>query len=135
MSLITNMDYINKHITNNEDQPVDDFFTKVEIPYAKPKDEIWNQLSNNIDNTHALVEAARQNKVSRYFFSSSACVYATYKQEAPANPGRPCPTRRARKPHEALGQCNADRKARDGAALASRGISHVLAAPIPGQGS
>jgi nucleoside-diphosphate-sugar epimerase len=41
---------------------------------------------NVLINTHML-EAARQNKVSKYFFSSSACVYATYKQEDPANPG------------------------------------------------
>lgn len=34
-----------------------------------------------------MLEAARQNKISRYFFSSSACVYATYKQEDPDNPG------------------------------------------------
>ena len=37
---------------------------------------------NVLINTHML-EAARQNKVSRYFFSSSACVYATYKQDKP----------------------------------------------------
>jgi len=37
---------------------------------------------NVLINTHML-EAARQNKVSRYFFSSSACVYATFKQDKP----------------------------------------------------
>jgi nucleoside-diphosphate-sugar epimerase len=30
-----------------------------------------------------MLEAARKQKVSRYFFSSSACVYPTYKQESP----------------------------------------------------
>lgn len=30
-----------------------------------------------------MLEAARKRKVSRYFFSSSACVYPTYKQESP----------------------------------------------------
>jgi len=37
---------------------------------------------NVLINTHML-DAARWNEVSRYFFSSSACVYATYKQETP----------------------------------------------------
>jgi GDP-D-mannose 3',5'-epimerase len=30
-----------------------------------------------------MLEAARKHKVDRYFFSSSACVYPTYKQESP----------------------------------------------------
>jgi GDP-D-mannose 3',5'-epimerase len=30
-----------------------------------------------------MLEAARKSKVDRYFFSSSACVYPTYKQESP----------------------------------------------------
>ena len=37
---------------------------------------------NVLINTHML-EAARQNKVKRYLFSSSACVYPTYKQTDP----------------------------------------------------
>lgn len=41
---------------------------------------------NILINTNML-EGARQNKVSRYFFSSSACAYATYKQKDPNNPG------------------------------------------------
>lgn len=41
---------------------------------------------NVLINTHML-EAAKENKISRYFFSSSACVYATYKQRDPNNPG------------------------------------------------
>jgi len=34
---------------------------------------------NILINTHML-EAARQNKVKRYLFRSSACVYPTYRQ-------------------------------------------------------
>ncbi len=34
-----------------------------------------------------MLEAARKHKVSRYFFSSSACVYATYKQKEAYNRG------------------------------------------------
>jgi nucleoside-diphosphate-sugar epimerase len=41
---------------------------------------------NILINTYML-EAARQNKVKRYFYSSSACVYPTYKQENPNIPG------------------------------------------------
>lgn len=37
-------------------------------------------------NTHLLM-AAREQDVSRFFFSSSACVYAGYKQQTPENPG------------------------------------------------
>lgn len=37
-------------------------------------------------NTH-LLEAARRHDVERFFFSSSACVYAAAKQLDPANPG------------------------------------------------
>ncbi len=37
-------------------------------------------------NTHLLI-AARQSGVSRYFFASSACVYAGSKQNDPENPG------------------------------------------------
>jgi len=37
---------------------------------------------NILINTYML-EAAKQNKVKRYFYSSSACVYPTYKQENP----------------------------------------------------
>jgi len=37
---------------------------------------------NVLINTHML-EASRQNKVKRYLFSSSACVYPTYKQTCP----------------------------------------------------
>lgn len=41
---------------------------------------------NVLINAHML-EASRQNKVGRFFFSSSACVYPTYKQEQPDIPG------------------------------------------------
>ena len=37
---------------------------------------------NTLINTYML-EASRQNKVRRYLFSSSACIYPTYKQETP----------------------------------------------------
>jgi nucleoside-diphosphate-sugar epimerase len=37
-------------------------------------------------NTHLLM-AAREQGASRFFFSSSACVYAGYKQKTPENPG------------------------------------------------
>jgi GDP-D-mannose 3',5'-epimerase len=37
---------------------------------------------NVLINTH-MVEAARQNNVQRLLFSSSACIYPTYKQESP----------------------------------------------------
>ena len=41
---------------------------------------------NVLINTHML-EAARQNEVKRYFYSSSACIYPTYKQEESDIPG------------------------------------------------
>ncbi|HSG81807.1 MAG TPA: NAD-dependent epimerase/dehydratase family protein, partial [Gemmatimonadota bacterium] len=41
---------------------------------------------NVLINTHML-EAARQNEVGRYFYSSSACIYPTYKQEEADVPG------------------------------------------------
>jgi nucleoside-diphosphate-sugar epimerase len=41
---------------------------------------------NVLINTHML-EAARQNEVERYFYSSSACIYPTYKQEESDIPG------------------------------------------------
>ena len=46
--------------------------------------EIGAQImyDNILINTHML-EAARQNKVKRYLFSSSACVYPTYRQTDP----------------------------------------------------
>jgi len=34
-----------------------------------------------------MLEAAKRNNISRYLFSSSACVYATYKQKDTDNPG------------------------------------------------
>lgn len=34
-----------------------------------------------------ILEAAKQNKVNRYLFSSSACIYPTYKQKIPHNEG------------------------------------------------
>ncbi len=37
---------------------------------------------NTLINTH-LLEASRTNKVKRFFFSSSACVYPTYRQKTP----------------------------------------------------
>jgi len=39
-------------------------------------------LNNVLINAHML-EAARQNKVSRFFFASSACVYPIYRQDTP----------------------------------------------------
>lgn len=41
---------------------------------------------NLLINTHML-EASRKNKVKRFFFSSSACIYPRYKQKDPDNPG------------------------------------------------
>jgi len=41
---------------------------------------------NVLINTH-MIEAARRNGVKRYFYSSSACVYPTYKQEESDVPG------------------------------------------------
>jgi nucleoside-diphosphate-sugar epimerase len=41
---------------------------------------------NVLINTHML-EAARQKEVGRYFYSSSACIYPTYKQEEADIPG------------------------------------------------
>ena len=41
---------------------------------------------NVLINTHML-EAARQNKVNRFFYSSSACIYPTYRQEETSCPG------------------------------------------------
>lgn len=44
-------------------------------------------MSDNVlINTHML-EASRQNRISRFFFSSSACIYPTYRQEEPEIPG------------------------------------------------
>jgi GDP-D-mannose 3',5'-epimerase len=40
-------------------------------------------MHDNILINAYMLEAARQNKVKRYFYSSSACVYPTYKQENP----------------------------------------------------
>jgi GDP-D-mannose 3', 5'-epimerase len=39
-------------------------------------------LNNTLINTHML-EAARENGVERYFYSSSACIYPDYRQESP----------------------------------------------------
>jgi GDP-D-mannose 3',5'-epimerase len=41
---------------------------------------------NVLINAH-LLEAARQNGMQRFFYSSSACVYPTYRQKDPDNPG------------------------------------------------
>jgi nucleoside-diphosphate-sugar epimerase len=41
---------------------------------------------NVLINTHML-EAARVNKAKKFFFSSSACIYPTYKQDSPEVPG------------------------------------------------
>jgi nucleoside-diphosphate-sugar epimerase len=40
-------------------------------------------MHDNILINTCMLEAAKQNKVKRYFYSSSACVYPTYKQENP----------------------------------------------------
>jgi nucleoside-diphosphate-sugar epimerase len=40
-------------------------------------------MHDNILINTFMLEAARQNKVKKYFFSSSACVYPTYRQEDP----------------------------------------------------
>jgi len=44
-------------------------------------------LYNNTMVSFNMLEAARKNKVSRFFYSSSACVYPNYKQLDPSNPG------------------------------------------------
>jgi GDP-D-mannose 3',5'-epimerase len=44
-------------------------------------------LYNNTMVSFNLAEAARKNKVKRFFYSSSACVYPNYKQLDPSNPG------------------------------------------------
>jgi GDP-D-mannose 3', 5'-epimerase len=44
-------------------------------------------LYNNTMISFNMVEASRRNKVSRFFYSSSACVYPEFKQEDVANPG------------------------------------------------
>ena len=41
---------------------------------------------NILINTH-LLEASRKNKVKKYFFASSACIYPRYLQKAKKNPG------------------------------------------------
>ncbi len=43
------MNYNDKHIKNNSDHSDNDFFTNIEIPYSKSKDEIWEQISSNIN--------------------------------------------------------------------------------------
>ena len=58
------MNYNNKHIINS-DHSEDDFFTKVEIPYSKSKDEIWNQLNTDIDKT-TLETKISENKVTTF---------------------------------------------------------------------
>lgn len=40
-------------------------------------------MSDNVLINAHMLKASMDNKVSRYFFSSSACIYATYKQESP----------------------------------------------------
>jgi nucleoside-diphosphate-sugar epimerase len=40
-------------------------------------------MHDNILINTFMLEASRQNKVKRYFYSSSACVYPTYRQESP----------------------------------------------------
>ena len=44
------------------------------------------QKDNVLINTH-LLDAAKNKKIKRYFFASSACVYPTYKQTSPKNLG------------------------------------------------
>lgn len=44
-------------------------------------------LYNNTLLSFNLAEAARRNKVKRFFYSSSACVYPNFKQLDPENPG------------------------------------------------
>jgi len=44
-------------------------------------------LFNNILISFNMIEAARRNKVKRFFYSSSACIYPEYKQTDEANPG------------------------------------------------
>jgi len=44
-------------------------------------------LYNNTMLSFNMLEAARRNKVSRFFYSSSACIYPNYKQLDPENPG------------------------------------------------
>ena len=51
MSLITNMNYNDKHIQNNSHHYDNDFFTNAKVPYSKSKDEIWEQINTSINNT------------------------------------------------------------------------------------
>jgi len=44
-------------------------------------------LYNNVMISFNMLEASRRNKVSRFFYSSSACVYPEHLQERPENPG------------------------------------------------
>jgi len=44
-------------------------------------------LFNNIIISFNMIEAARRNKVKRFFYSSSACIYPEYKQTEEDNPG------------------------------------------------
>lgn len=44
------MDNNDKHIINKEGHFENGFFTKVVIPYAKSKDEIWDRVSSDIEN-------------------------------------------------------------------------------------
>ena len=62
MSLITNMNYNDKHIKTNSDHSDNDFFTNVEIPYSKSKDEIWEHINSDIDNKINQEENIKINK-------------------------------------------------------------------------
>lgn len=59
------MDYNDKNIESNSDHLDNDFFTKVNIPYSKSKDEIWNQLNNSIDNPNTNQESIVNAKHTR----------------------------------------------------------------------
>ncbi|MBC8320524.1 MAG: FecR family protein [Bacteroidetes bacterium] len=43
------MNYNDKHINNNDNHSEMDFFAMAEIPYSKKKEEIWNQLSSELE--------------------------------------------------------------------------------------
>ena len=90
------------YITGYADQFVTTDLRKAEssLEVVKGMDRVYNLAANmggigyittvkaevmrdNVMINVNMLEAARKHKVDRYFFSSSACVYPTYKQESP----------------------------------------------------
>ena len=75
MSLTTNMNYKNRHIKNNSDHLDKDFFSNVEIPYSRSKNEIWNQINNKIENNkqeHTISITKASVHKRRLFYSIAA---------------------------------------------------------------